>query len=122
MILKNQDIYNFTSTLVQEFANTNLVLPIKVNFFLQKNIKLLTKLTQEIEEARMHIAATCGTKTDNAYSYFIPEEKRDEVNNMLSELSSIEQEVPLHIFKLDDFGDIELSCQQMNAIMFMIEE
>jgi hypothetical protein len=35
---------------------------------------------------------------------------------------NLEQEIDIHIFKLDDFDGIELTTQQLSAIMFMIEE
>jgi hypothetical protein len=34
----------------------------------------------------------------------------------------LEQDLPIHLLKLEDFNNIELSCSQMDAIMFMIEE
>jgi hypothetical protein len=34
----------------------------------------------------------------------------------------LEQDINLHIFKLDDFDGVELTYQQLSNIMFMIEE
>jgi predicted RNA-binding protein with RPS1 domain len=45
-----------------------------------------------------------------------------EAQRELNELLELTQDVPIHIFKLDDFNNIELSYKQMNALMFMIEE
>jgi hypothetical protein len=40
----------------------------------------------------------------------------------LNDLFALEQEVNIHMFKLDDFDGIELTTTQLSAIMFMIEE
>jgi hypothetical protein len=40
----------------------------------------------------------------------------------LNDLFNLEQELNIHVFKLDDFDNIELTVQQLSAIMFMIEE
>ena len=40
----------------------------------------------------------------------------------INDLFNLTQEVNLHIFKLDDFEGLELTFDQMKAIMFMIEE
>ena len=39
----------------------------------------------------------------------------------LEDLFSIEQEMNIHMINIDAFGDIELSIEQMNSIMFMVE-
>jgi hypothetical protein len=40
----------------------------------------------------------------------------------LNDLFNLEQDLNIHVFKLDDFDGIELTYQQLSAIMFMIEE
>lgn len=123
MILKNDEIYNYASALIKEFnSECNIKLPIKVNFFLQKNIKTLTELAQEIENSRMLIAQQYGELNAAGTSYMVPAEKMAEAQRELNELLDIVQDVSIHIFKLDDFNDIELSYKQMNALLFMIEE
>jgi DNA-binding transcriptional LysR family regulator len=37
-------------------------------------------------------------------------------------IANLEQDLNIHVFKLDDFDGIELTYQQLSAIMFMIEE
>lgn len=123
MILKNSEIYNYASDLIKEFnSECNIKLPIKINFFLQKNIKLLVELAQEIDNAKMAIAQQYGELNAEGTSYVVPSHKMEEAQKDLNELFNLTQEVPIHIFKLDDFNDIELSYSQMNALIFMIEE
>lgn len=123
MILTNNQIYNYASNLVSVFnAECDIRLPIKINFFLQKNIKLLTELAQEIDSSRMQIAQQYGNVNETGLSYIVPQEKIPQAQQDLNELFNLTQDVPIHIFKIDDFNDIELSYKQMNALMFMIEE
>lgn len=122
MKLTNTQIYNYSSALNAEFNNCNIKLPVKVNFFLQKNIQTLSTLFQEIEEARMNIAKSYGEYQAEKNAFSIPSEKFAFAQKDLEELFAIEQEVQIRTFKLDDFTDIELTLKQMNALMFMIEE
>lgn len=124
MLLTNEQIYNYISPLVQQFntSTCEIKMPVKINFFLQKNMKVLIELAQEIERSKMLIASTYGVLNTEGTAYQIPKENEDRANQELNDLFSIKQEVPLHIFKLEDFDGLELTFAQMNAIMFMIEE
>ena len=123
MNLTNNEIYNYASALIKEFnSECNIKLPIKINFFLQKNIKLLVELAQEIDNSKMMIAQQYGELNAEGTSYVVLSHKMEEAQKDLNELFNLTQEVPIHIFKLDDFNDIELSYSQMNALIFMIEE
>ena len=123
MKLSNQQIYYYTQNLHNNFGiSCELTLPIKINFFLQKNITVLSGLAQEIEKARINIAKTHGTINEDGNAYTIPLEAQTVVNTELQELFLLEQEVPLYTFKLEDFEGLEFTFAQMNALMFMIEE
>jgi hypothetical protein len=52
----------------------------------------------------------------------VPAENLAAAQQELNDLFSIEQEINLHIFKLDEFDNIELTMEQLSSIMFMIEE
>ena len=123
MVLTNQQIYTYANALSQTFGGENtLTLPIKINFFLQKNIKLLMDLAKDIEEARLNIASRFGVLNDEGTAYAIAPDKMQEANDELKDLFTLGQDVPLHIFKLEDFEGLEFTFAQMNALMFMIEE
>ena len=96
-------------------------LPIRINFFLQKNIQTLTAAAQEIETARVEIARSYGELSESGEQFVIPDEHIPTVNKELNDLFSLEQDLPIHIFKLEDFDDIELTYEQMSAIMFLID-
>lgn len=123
MILTNQIIYTKYIDL-QKWFNTacEIKMPVKINFFLQKNLKMLQEAAQEIEDMRISLIEKYGAINNEGSAYDIPAEHVKEVNIELNNLFMIEQDIPLHIFKLEDFGNIELSYSQMETIMFMIVE
>ena len=121
MKLSNQLIYEYAKEL-QIFNNCDIKIPVKINFFLQKNIRLIQNTAREIESIKMSIAAEYGEVNEERTGYNIPVENTEIVNKELNDLFAIEQELDIHIFKLDIFDNLELTYQQMSAIMFMIEE
>lgn len=122
MKLTNNLIYTYTNELLTYYgADCEIKFPIRVNFFLQKNIKKLTELAQDIEASRLEIAKQFG-ETNEEGGYVVAPDKIEEASKELNDLFSLEQDVDIHIFKIDDFSNIELSIPQMNALMFMIEE
>lgn len=121
MKLINHQIYEYGQKLAI-LNNCNIKMPIRINFYLQKNIQLIQQAAEEIDRARLGIGAQFGTINESCTGYDIPAENIEAVNQQLEELISLEQDIPLHIFKLDDFEGIELTFQQLSAIMFMIEE
>lgn len=121
MKITNQKIYKY-SQLLGVFTSCNIKLPVRINFFLQKNIRTIAEAAAEIEQTKMSIAAQYGKLNESQTGYDIPAENLEVVNQELTDLFDIEQELSIHIFKLDDFNELELTYQQMSAIMFMIEE
>lgn len=123
MTLTNNEIYNYTTALNNEFnSSCKIKFPVRVNFFLQKNIQKLTNAFSEIEKARMEIAQSYGELNEDRTSYFIPPDKISEAQEDLNELFNIDQDIKLHLFSIDDFNNIELTYQQMSALMFMIKD
>ena len=121
MILKNNDIYTYGSNLAI-FNECDVKMPVRINFYLQKNIQLIRAAAEEIETARFSIGAQYGTLSEDGAGYQIPAEDIGMANQELEDLFALEQELNLHIFKLSDFDGIELTYQQMSAIIFMVEE
>lgn len=123
MTLTNNEIYNYTTALNNEFnSSCKIKFPVRVNFFLQKNIQKLINASSEIERARMEIAQSYGELNEDKTSYFIPPDKISEAQEELNELFNIDQDIKLHLFSIDDFNNIELTYQQMSALMFMIKD
>lgn len=121
MIINNSLIYEYGQKLTV-FYNCNIKMPVRINFYLQKNIQLIQQAATEVEQMRLSIGAEFGVPTADGTGYNIPDDKITEVNLELQDLYSLQQDIPIHMFKLSDFDGIELTYQQMSAIMFMVEE
>lgn len=121
MKIKNQQIIEYAQNL-SVFNNCEIKLPVKINFFLQKNIKTIQTAAQEIDAVRLNIAQTYGELDEETQSYKIPPKNYEVVNKEFTDLFSIEQDIQITMLKLENFENIELTYQQMSAIMFMIEE
>ena len=120
MKLNNNQIYTHATHLAQ--FNIEQKMPVKINFFLQRNIQTMQKLAQEIDQARIDIAQQFGELNEEGTSYQILPRNMAVVQQELNDLFALEQEVNIHMFKLDDFDGIEMTMEQLSAIMFMIEE
>ena len=122
MKMKNSEIYNYAQALIEAFRDNNQRLPVKINFYLQKNKKTLLSLSQDIEQSRMEIAQNYGILNEEGTAYNIPEENISIVNTEIHDLLIIEQEVPIYKVSIDSFSDdLTLTTAQMEAIMFMID-
>ena len=122
MLMKNFEIYENAKAINEAFADTTQYLPVKVNFFIQKNKSTLLALAQDIEAARMNIIRNYGEPTEDGNSYSIPKEKIEIASKELNDLFEIEQEVDIKKVNIDNFpDDISLTTGQMEALMFMID-
>lgn len=121
MLLKNNIIYQYAEQLMELFQNSDQKFPIKINFYLQKNINTLTAAAREIEQARIAIIQEYGIINPEDNTYKIPAENVEKAQSELSDLLNLEQDIPLHLFSINDFENVEpLTYQQMSALMFMI--
>ena len=111
MKLKNYEIYNYTLALQNVFNDNEKYIPIKLNFIIQRNKKLLYDLAVEIEYERTAIINNVNLSD---------EEKNRELYN----LENIEQDVNIKTVNFDYIADdrIDLTSAQMNAILFMISD
>lgn len=120
--LTNNEIYNYANALAQEFGNDQVKLPIKVNFYLQKNLKTLIELAQDLEKQRIEVAEEFGILNEETGNYDIPTENTAAATNKLRELFNLTQDIQVYKVSLDAFGDLDLTSAQMQALLFMIKE
>ena len=120
MKLTNQKIYD-TAMILSSFSIDGK-LPVRINFFLQKNIQTLATAAEEVERARLKVAQDFGELNEEGTQFIVPVEKMSEARKELNDLFNLEQDLNIHIFKLDEFDGINLTYQQLSDIMFMIEE
>lgn len=122
MKLTNQKIYNYALGLNSAFVDNSQRLPVKVNFYLQKNKTILTDLAQDIESARMDIVRNYGTPSEDGMQFIIPKDKIEEAQKELNDLFALEQDVNIYTINIDSLSDdLTLTTGQMEAIMFMID-
>ena len=120
--MKNLEIYNIAISLMENFKD-ELNLPVKVNFYLQKNMTAIVEMAQEIDKTRKEIIEKFGTPVEEGSDEItVAPENLDAANKELTDLFELEQEVKIYPIKLDWFGDINFSSQQVAAITYMIEE
>ncbi len=122
MLMKNSEIYSHTKNLMEAFNDANQKLPVKINFYLQKNRNTLLELAQDIEKTRLEIAQSYGELTADGEQYSIPSEKMEVVTKELEDLFNLEQEVNIYKINIDSLNDdLVMTTAQMEAIMFMID-
>lgn len=123
MLYTNEELYLILNNLNEQiFSQTDLIFPVKINFYIQKNKNLLIPLVQEIEDTRIKIVSANGTLNEETNQYSIDPDKMPIVIDELNKLFAIQQEVNFYQCELKDLGDVPLTMQQMNALMFMIKE
>ena len=118
--MNNGMIYQYALTLNEALNNNDLQMPVAVIFSIEKNKQTLMTIAQDIEKYRMDIIKKYGEEVDGNYN--VPQDKIEIANKELKDLFSIEQEVNIYKFNIEDLGDIKLTSNQMNAILFMIED
>lgn len=122
LVLTNKQIYNYATELINNFSSNDLKLPVKINFYLQKNQLELLPLAQDIEQQRMDIIQEYGVLNEETQNYIIPTDEINIVTKKINELFDLTQDVKIYKVKLEDFGDIDFTPNQMKALLFMIEE
>ena len=122
MRLTNNEIYSHANQLLGAFQDSTQKLPIKINFYLQKNKTTLIEMAQEIEKTRMEIAQSYGELNAESNQFIIPPEKMVEASKELNDLFNLEQDVNIYMINIDSLSDdYDMTTAQMEAIMFMIE-
>ena len=125
ILMSNSNIYNLMQELQSNFnSSKDFYLPTVINFAIQKNLVALTEVGKIIESVRNDIGVKYGTyeKDDQGGHFFIPEENRSEAEAELKKLMELEQIVEIRKIHLSDLSNVQLTTQQMQALLFMIEE
>ncbi len=123
MKLTNLDILDIFNNINESFKDDSEYIPIKIGFAIQKNISTLFFLVKDIERAKLQIAEQYGHLEDEKTGmYKVPEEKREEAQKELNDLLNFEQEVNIRTVKLSEIENLNFTLNQVNALMFMIEE
>ena len=119
--LTNLEIYT-TAQALMESITTDINLPVKVGFYIQKNMKKMTELAQEIEKSRMEIFDKYGEKDEENNQYKFDKSVQEQVQKELNDLFDLTQDVKTNMLELDQFDDIDLNANQIAAISYMIAD
>lgn len=119
--LTNLEIYT-TAQALMENITTDINLPVKVGFYIQKNMKKMTELAQEIEKSRMEIFDKYGEKDEENNQYKFDKSVQEQVQKELNDLFDLTQDVKTNMLELDWFDDIDLNATQIAAISYMIAD
>lgn len=123
MKLNNQQILEHYECLHFAFNDNKKYFPAKINYIIQKNIQNLKKLSKEIEIVKNNIVKHYGIQSEEDENlYTIPTEKRKTAQKELDDLLDFQQEINVFKIRLEDIEDLEFTSNQMEAIMFMIDE
>lgn len=119
--LTNLEIYTTAQALIENIT-TDMNLPVKVGFYIQKNMKKMTELAQEIEKSRMEIFDKYGEKDEENNQYKFDKSVQEQVQKELNDLFDLTQDVKTNMLELDWFDDIDLNANQIAAISYMITD
>ncbi len=120
--LTNNEIYGIAMALLESgVSQLDISLPVKVNFYLQKNVAVILEMAKDIENNRNEILQKYGTPTEEG-NYTFEDDKLEIANQELVDLFTLQQEVPIYEISLDAFDGVELTSKQVQAITYMIKE
>lgn len=124
--MTNGEIYNTAKALIDGFTSAeDLSYPVKVNFLMQKNMKKLLSLSQEIDKSREDIIRKYGEPDPDNKDQIrvVPGSENEKLAiSDLNDLFNIEQEVPVYMINLNLFDNINMTQAQVAAISFMIDD
>ena len=121
--MTNEEIYMHATALNAAFEEmSNVVMPVKVHFYFQKNMTNIISMAQDLERARMDIMQKYGTLDEETHTYKFEEDKVAQANQDIIDLFSVEQEVKINLIPLEWLDNLELTAQQINAFSFMIAD
>lgn len=122
MKLTNKQIYQYYNNIIDNLLNIDIYIPAKANFYLQKNIETILAAGQEIEKLRIKIGKEYGELDKENSQYTISSDNIEQATQELNELFSIEQNIDIKTFSINLFGNIEFTPNQMQSLMFMLED
>ena len=121
-IMSHNEIYQIAVELLNNFTETNnIYLPAAVAFSIQKNKQLFLQIANEIEESRNNILNHYKVD-ENSREIKIDPNYIDQANNELKDLLNIEQEIKVYTFKIEELNGVKFTPNQMQSILFMIDE
>lgn len=120
MVLYNYEIYEWG----RKLANIDFdeYLPVKVNFYLRKNMALVLDKASEIERERERIISQYAKINEDGSFIFETIENEQIANQEFIDLQKLTQDLDIVKIPLSNFDNVNLKTSQLDALMRMIEE
>ena len=121
-IMTHSEIYDIAVKLLNNFTDVdNIYLSAAAAFSIQKNKQNFLSVANEIEESRMSVLNKYNIGGENE-EIQIATENIENANKELKDLLSIESEMKIYTFAIEELDGIKFTPTQMEAILFMIQE
>ena len=120
MVLYNYEIYEWG----RKLANIDFdeYLPVKVNFYLRKNMALVLDKASEIEREKERIISQYAKINEDGSFVFETVENEQIANQEFIDLQKLTQDLDIVKIPLSNFDNVNLKTSQLDALMRMIEE
>ena len=123
MQLANGFIYRYVESLYEVVNDETLKFSAQVNYAIQKNLRNLLTIYQELEQERLRVCREYSTGLDDDGVFLFEDaEKRVKAEKELNDLMFDTQEVPIIKFKIEALGDAQLTSRQMDTLMLMVKD
>lgn len=120
--MTHNEIYDIAVKLLNNFTDVdNIYLSAAAAFSIQKNKQNFLSVANEIEESRMSVLNKYNIGGENE-EIQIATENIENANKELKDLLSIESEMKIYTFAIEELDGIKFTPTQMEAILFMIQE
>ena len=120
--MTHNEIYDIAVKLLNNFTDVdNIYLSAAAAFSIQKNKQNFLSVANEIEESRMSVLNKYNIGGENE-EIQIATENIENANKELKDLLSIESEMKIYTFAIEELDGIKVTPTQMEAILFMIQE
>lgn len=120
MTLYNYEIYDWGRMLSN--VTFDEYLPVKVNFYLRKNMLLILDKASEIDKERERIISQYAKVDENGSFYFETEQDEQTANQEFIDLQKLTQDLDIVKIPLSSFENINLKTSQLDTLMKMIDE
>lgn len=121
-IFSNKEIAKQTNLIYENFQeNNDLILPLKVNYALQMNYKILSERAELFDDMKEKITKKYGYYSEDEKKYMLCYDKVDEAQDEFNDFLTAEQSLDIMTITLEDLGKCGLTSQQMQTLLFMID-
>lgn len=120
-VLTNDSIYSLALGVINNFNEYKEYMPAAIAYAIQKNKSTLQEIANEIEKARIEIIQHYGEVQADG-NVKIEEDRVAAANKELIDLLSIEQEIKIYTCSIEDLNDLHFTFDQIDSLMFMIED